>query len=214
MILLKVGAIVIAFGLAATGGFFLFIEDHTPEPRVHDESNFPGGQYLPVRPDREPATRVPVPDLDDCGVDEMANVPTDDGFVVVKRVIDGDTISGEQMTENIRLWGIDAPELDQPGGLEAMAYLSTLLFPGTIVKTQETGVDQYGRVLAILGNKKERSINFKMVWEGWAFPYTGPNNKNPCLEVAARHARLDENGLWGKFPNGGERPWQWRNKNR
>ena len=212
MLLLKIGALVITIGIAAGGGYFYFFEYEKPEPVPFDQSNAPGAQFLPPRlPTSEPS-QLHKMDPDDCTVDHMAEIPTEDNFLVVERIIDGDTISGVEMNKNVSLWGIDAPELDQPGGTEAMALLSTMIPPGSLVKTQEAGYDQDGRILAIVGeNEKKRAVNFRMVSEGYAFHMQVTNIKdNLCLKLAQRIAKQQEKGLWGRYPYGGTRPWDWK----
>ncbi len=173
----------------------------------------PGSSFLPST-QRPPATRVPVPDLDDCNVDELAHEPTEDNFIVVSRVVDGDTVEAEGMTDRVGLWGIDAPEPDQPGGRQATEYLASILPAGALMKTQVVGRDRSGRLMAVVGTKDEWAVNFKMVWAGWAFAYKGASDShNPCLHVAQRHARIERNGVWGMFPYGGTRPWEWRHRN-
>ena len=45
--------------------------------------------------------------------------------VELERVIDGDTFAGSR--RKIRLWGIDAPEKDEPEYLAATLYLEVIL---------------------------------------------------------------------------------------
>ena len=82
--------------------------------------------------------------------------------VTVLRVVDGDTIEasiemGLGMTRKakIRLLGYNAPELRQPGGLEAKQYLDTMLSSTLCtdldaVTTRGKEFDSFGRVLASL----------------------------------------------------------------
>ena len=60
-------------------------------------------------------------------------------------VVDGDTI--HYGAERIRLRGIDAPELNEPGGQAAKQRLEELLRSGS-VQIIPHGVDVYGRTLA------------------------------------------------------------------
>jgi len=62
------------------------------------------------------------------------------------RVIDGDTF--ETDTERVRLFGIDAPESDQPGGAQATAALRG--FIGKVdPRCTEVDRDRYGRMVAL-----------------------------------------------------------------
>lgn len=60
-------------------------------------------------------------------------VGTDTAGMAVDRVIDGDTlvIGGKRL----RLWGIDAPELDAAGGAESAATLGALVAKGAACRT-------------------------------------------------------------------------------
>jgi endonuclease YncB( thermonuclease family) len=59
--------------------------------------------------------------------------------------VDGDTIRYE--TERIRIRGLNAPELTEPGGQEALERLSQLLREGTI-RIVPHGKDVYERTVA------------------------------------------------------------------
>jgi endonuclease YncB( thermonuclease family) len=59
--------------------------------------------------------------------------------------VDGDTIRYE--TERIRIRGLNAPELTEPGGREALERLSQLLREGTI-RIVPHGKDVYERTVA------------------------------------------------------------------
>ncbi len=64
----------------------------------------------------------------------------------VVEVIDGNTFKTEVRT--VRLEGVDAPTLDQPGGLEARSWLEWLLETGKIVTIEEKVTDTEGRIIA------------------------------------------------------------------
>lgn len=57
-------------------------------------------------------------------------------------VVDGDTIRLD--TQTIRLWGIDAEELDEPNGQHARSRLKELL-AGRVVRCNVLSIDKYGR---------------------------------------------------------------------
>ena len=192
------------------------VEARTPAgPGDHPEwvaQNSPGAAFLPPKQPKSP-TRIPMPDFDDCDVDRLANMPTEDGFIVVSKVLDGDTIQVDQSGTLVGLWGVDAPEAAQPGGQQATEYLASLLPAGTLVKTQEVGYDHTGRLLAVMGTEDDWSVNFKMVFGGWAFEYKASNEPfNPCIHYGERYARDYKEGMWRRYDNGGERPWRWRQR--
>jgi endonuclease YncB( thermonuclease family) len=114
-------------------------------------------------------------------------------------VIDGDTIALRGV--RVRLFGIDAPELEQSCGRdrhsswacgrEAAAHL-TRLISGGAVACQPRGYDTYGRVLGVCvagGNE----INAQMVRSGmaWAFDRYAPSYL--AEETEARARKL---GIW------------------
>jgi endonuclease YncB( thermonuclease family) len=66
--------------------------------------------------------------------------------VHVVEVIDGNTFKTEAHT--VRLEGVDAPMLDQPGGLEAKRWMEWLLETGKIVTIEEKATDAEGRIIA------------------------------------------------------------------
>jgi endonuclease YncB( thermonuclease family) len=110
------------------------------------------------------------------------------------RAIDGDSLrlGGRE----IRLWGIDAPEMrqqcrvggkDQPCGRDARARLVQLLEAGGVT-CNGLGEDRHGRLLAVCRAGRV-DINRTLVEEGVAFDYGG----YPAEEAAARAQRR---GVW------------------
>lgn len=104
-------------------------------------------------------------------------------------VIDGDTVAKDDL--RIRLAGIDAPEMDQPGGQDAKTHLRRLTGRGRVrVKPVET--DRYGRLVARLETSKG-DVCRKMVSDGYAIAAYGRAYRSD--EKAARARRR---GLWAK----------------
>ena len=66
--------------------------------------------------------------------------------VRVVEVIDGNTFKTEAYT--VRLQGVEAPTLSQPGGLEARRWLEWLLETGKVVTIEEKATDTEGRIIA------------------------------------------------------------------
>ncbi len=64
----------------------------------------------------------------------------------VVEVIDGNIFKTEVRT--VRLEGVEAPTLSQPGGLEAKRWLEWLLETGKIVTIEEKATDAEGRIIA------------------------------------------------------------------
>jgi len=112
-------------------------------------------------------------------------------------VIDGDTFKSESGT-TIRLLGINAPEISDPGGDIAKDYLTLLILNKNVqLEKDVTDKDDYERILryAHLGNKL---INGEMVRLGYAEARFYPPDtlyKKELLElekIAVRNRR----GLW------------------
>jgi endonuclease YncB( thermonuclease family) len=132
---------------------------------------------------------------------------TVDGLHVA--VIDGDSLRAGG--ENIRLIGIDAPELrqtcrDAQGdewlcGRAAKARLAALVSGGNVACAAR-GHDRYGRTLAVCSAAGVADLGAALVREGHAVDYGG-------YFSAEQEARQARRGLWdGTF----ERPQDWRRR--
>ena len=128
-------------------------------------------------------------------------------------VIDGDSLRAGD--ENIRLVGIDAPELfqtcrDANGGewqcgRAAKARLAALLSQGAVACAPR-GRDRYGRTLAVCAAGEVADIGEALVREGHAVSFDGFSSGYAAAEREAREGRR---GLWrGDF----ERPQDWRRR--
>lgn len=102
-------------------------------------------------------------------------------------VIDGDTIVSDGL--RIRLAGIDAPELSQPGGAKARSHLIRLIAGGA-VRIEPLGTDRYGRLVARV-HARCGDLGRRMVRDGYARAAYGQDYV--CEE---RHARRKRAGLW------------------
>jgi endonuclease YncB( thermonuclease family) len=127
---------------------------------------------------------------------------------IVTEVHDGDsiTLANSQHTYRIRLLDIDAPELEQPRGLDSRTSLRDLcLLKAATVETQ--GEDRYGRTLARI-QCAGVDANVEQVRRGWAWVFRRYVPKDSSLFEVEYAARLDRRGLWGDddvVP-----PWEWR----
>ena len=112
--------------------------------------------------------------------------------------VDGDTL--EVAGKRVRLFGIDAPETDQTCqkdgaswacGKAATEQLSALVLSQQ-VDCRGTGVDQYGRMLAVCTAGAEQ-LNQVMIEQAWAVAYRQYSDDYSAAELHARSNRL---GIW------------------
>lgn len=102
-------------------------------------------------------------------------------------VIDGDTIVTDGV--RVRLAGIDAPELSQPGGAAARTHLIRLI-SGRPVRLEPLGRDRYGRLIARVYTHRG-DLCRKMVRDGYARAAYGQD-----YVWEERRARKRRTGLW------------------
>ena len=132
-------------------------------------------------------------------------------------VHDGDTVTvaprGDvRVPMQIRLYGIDAPELDQKGGPQSRDRLRSFAQPDQDVEVILMSIDRYGRTVALLAT--DRVLNADMLEKGQAWVYPQFCKAAFCkgwqeLEQAAKNARR---GLWSrKNPTP---PWKWRQRHK
>ena len=130
------------------------------------------------------------------------------------RVIDGDSL--RRGNQDIRLFGIDAPEAKQSCndgqgtsykcGEEATNALK-LLVTGKSIECQSQGKDKYDRHLAVC-RFQDLEINREMIRQGWAVAY---DKHGFSYVLAERDARKAQRGMWyGDF----EMPEDYRARNR
>lgn len=135
----------------------------------------------------------------------LSKQDTEDAFVSVVKVHDGDTVSVilNSRKEKVRLIGIDAPEIgQQPWGEETKKYLESLLSSSGWKIKLEYDVerrDKYGRILAYLRTADGKLINLQMVRSGYAMLFTVPPNVRYVneLKAAQQEARERKLGIWG-----------------
>ena len=136
--------------------------------------------------------------------DETAEI---NGKVI--RVHDGDTLTLLQTASRkhlqIRLEGIDAPEIGQSFGEESRAVLDGMVY-GKLVTIRPVTIDKYGRTVArvFLGTL---DVNLELVRLGFAWRYDHYSQEQ-ALGEAQQHAREQKWGLWqDRHPIP---PWDWR----
>lgn len=111
---------------------------------------------------------------------------------IVKNVIDGDTFvlaNGER----IRLLGVNAPELDKCGSIEAKNLLTNLINNKPVFIT-ETSRDYYGRRMGLvyIGTKL---VNIEIIKQGWARPDYTKNSHNEKMKIAYKDAKENKRGI-------------------
>jgi endonuclease YncB( thermonuclease family) len=114
----------------------------------------------------------------------------------VVRVRDGDSIVvlREGLEIEVRLDGIDCPELVQAYGRRARRRTSDLAF-GKQVRLAGKGKDAYGREVAEVFLPDGRSLNRELVAAGFAWWYR-KYSTDRTLEALEQTARKKRRGLW------------------
>lgn len=130
----------------------------------------------------------------------------------VDRIIDGDSlivyVGGRQL--EVRLWGIDSPEYDQPGSQMSAAALQRLTSAKT-VRLHIRYQDRFGRSVAELFQAGS-SINEQMVSGGysWVHPYFCKGSVCRSWKRLEEEAQRKGSGIWSldnPIP-----PWQWKKR--
>jgi endonuclease YncB( thermonuclease family) len=130
----------------------------------------------------------------------------------VVSVIDGDTIDvlRDGSLVKIKLYGIDAPEMEQDYGQTARNLTATLV-AGRNIEIEQKDVDQLGRMVGLV-NIDGQSLNALIVQNGFAWV-----DRQDCKEKlcsgwikAEESAQSKRKGMWAA-PNIAP-PWEWRNQ--
>ncbi|MFA6016361.1 MAG: thermonuclease family protein [Gallionellaceae bacterium] len=137
----------------------------------------------------------------------ICHASADDFFAKAVSVSDGDTLMVVRngMKIKIRLANIDAPEKDQPFGVQSRESLADLVLKKQVwVKT--ITMDQYGRTVAlVLVNRY--NVNESQVRRGWAWEYSHFHRDKNYIALQ-RDAQNARRGLWAdRNPTP---PWEWR----
>ena len=116
-------------------------------------------------------------------------------------VLDGDTISvvaKNGAETRVRLYAIDAPELEQSGGYAARDFLERLLKSGGGFTMSTHYTDRYGRVVATLYPKTgiAESYNWAMVAYGHAHWLPDFGGAELGMNDAQQFAQSKRRGIW------------------
>lgn len=129
----------------------------------------------------------------------------------VVRVKDGDSIivyrADMQRRSEIRLAGIDAPELAQPWGIQSRSALRRLI-DGKVVEVEVTDRDRYGRLVGKVWRGRVY-VNAAMTAGGHAWAYRRYLN-DPAIRAGQQQARAARRGLWSLPPEQQLPPPDWR----
>lgn len=135
--------------------------------------------------------------------------------VAVEHVKDGDSFVARHQgkTIEVRLFGIDAPEKDQPYAKSSRAAARTLLDDATVVLVIRDQ-DRYRRLVAeaYVAHSTD-SVNQMLVGQGAAWVYTRYTSDSGLL-AAQENAREHRRGLWALPEADRIEPWTWRQNNR
>ena len=112
------------------------------------------------------------------------------------RVVDGDTLALNGV--RIRLWGIDAPEMDNEAGELAQSTLAVMLTAAGELRCYPQDEDRYGRAVMICLDADGRDIAERMVSEGLARDW--PEYSKGHYELTEAAARLLHRGFWSCSP--------------
>jgi micrococcal nuclease len=95
-------------------------------------------------------------------------------------VVDGDTLDVRidlgfklQFTERIRLYGIDTPERNEPGYVDATVALRSLVMGSELIVRSVKPHDKYGRWLATIETPAVLDVAQAMIDAGLGVPYFG-----------------------------------------
>jgi micrococcal nuclease len=124
--------------------------------------------------------------------------------VSAQTVQDGDSIiRGDGV--RVRLYGIDAPEKDQPYARKVLKQYMPL-----VANMKQYDEDRYGRLIVELFTEDNKSINAAMICSGaaWWYEYYAPDR--PQFKQCQEDAQKAKRGLWADedpIP-----PWSWRRR--
>jgi len=124
-------------------------------------------------------------------------------------VPDGDGLVVEHagQTYPIRLWGLDAPEWNQPFGSDAKTWLANRCMASD-VHLATVVQDRFKRYVAHVLDSRYRSVCYDIVQAGLAWHYATFAPDAHVLEALQADAKRARRGLWSAphpVP-----PWTWR----
>lgn len=142
----------------------------------------------------------------------MARNKTAEHFILtgkVIKIVDGDTydiLLGKNVTQRIRMAGIDAPEKGMPFYRRSKEFLSELCI-GETVRIKRTDIDRNGRWIAQTYNQNGTELGLLMIQSGYAWHFK-KYSSDIHLAQAERKAQQEKLGLW--IEPQPTPPWEWR----
>ena len=128
---------------------------------------------------------------------------------IASKVLDSDILEiSKKQYRKISLYGIDAPEEDQPFGQEAREFFTKKVFKKKIkAKIYGKKDDDTNTALVFAGGK---NINELMIKAGYAWVYQPSCDESFCGDWVRyeEEARNQKKGLWSE--SGRVAPWIWR----
>lgn len=121
---------------------------------------------------------------------------------MLSSVQDGNTIwvkKSDESPRQVRLACINAPGLQQSGGIESRNYLRSL-FPKTELAITFVAKDQ-AEIFVPKQGEEEAFINYEMVRAGKAYVYPKDKQKCPNFDVLPKgedQAKTEKLGVWGR----------------
>lgn len=125
---------------------------------------------------------------------EASNMPP---IKQILEVVDGNTLKVSTIDDDtflVKLKGVDAPELGQNFGNEALAYLQKMV-AGKNILVEYSGKDRWGNRLVYVTAKNGKSINDIMIKNGYGWVDRFYKNQ-PELVKLQEEAQLKKAGLW------------------
>ena len=133
-------------------------------------------------------------------------------IAVVHYIADGDSfvVKKNDVYIAIRLWGVDAPEFDQPHAKDSKKGLEQLL-SGNDIEIVPKYVDRFGRLVAI-AEVGERVVNSTLIECGyvWVHPYFCREAVCDQWQQLQKKAQRSKKGLWADADP--VEPWVWKMK--
>ena len=133
----------------------------------------------------------------------------------VTKIADGDTftVMADGMKQRIRVFGIDAPEHDQPYGGKAKADLSALILGKTVdiepPPHHRTFPKSYDRIVAMVVMPAGQDVGWTMLTLGDAWAYDEFHPPRSYDEAMTQAAQI-HTGLWAQGDP--VAPWDWRHR--